>query len=229
MSDYSRYAIYLVPDEGALSRFGAEFLGWDIARGTNSTQMQMLELPRPITKITARPRKYGFHGTIKAPMRLAKGRDEAELVRVCHKLMATEEVFAVERLRLARLGSFIALVPATDTSKLEALARRVLEGLEPFRAPMTKAERARRNPDRLSDQQRHLLDRWGYPYVLEEFRFHMTLTGPLSHAEARLTEIALAPLLRPILAEPLKVASLCICGERSDGHFEVVERVPLGA
>ncbi len=228
MSDYSRYAVFLIPDDGALSRFGAQFLGWDVVRGARVAQPETLSLPRAISELTATPAKYGFHGTIKPPMRLSKARDRAGLLQACRALLAAEDPVVIRRLRLARIGSFFALVPATDARLLSALAGRVVAGLDPFRAPMTDTERARRNPDRLSDRQRSLLDRWGYPYVMEEFRFHMTLTGRLSHAEAGAVEAALAPVLTPILTEPLEVTSLCVCGERPEGQFEMIERIPLG-
>src|SRR5438445_432365 len=35
----------------------------------------------------------------------------------------------------------------------------------------------------LSARQAELLARWGYPYVHDEFRFHMTLTGPIADDE----------------------------------------------
>ena len=34
----------------------------------------------------------------------------------------------------------------------------------------------------LTDRQEALLTQWGYPYVMEEFRFHITLTGALDPA-----------------------------------------------
>ena len=52
--------------------------------------------------------------------------------------------------------------------------------LDPFRAPLTPSERARRRPEDLDPRRRALLDRWGYPHVFEAFRFHMTLTGRLA-------------------------------------------------
>jgi hypothetical protein len=66
-----------------------------------------------------------------------------------------------------------------------------------FRAPLTAEDRARRNPSKLTPRQRGYLDRWGYPYVMEDFRFHMTLTGRLD-AERREPVIA---MLRSNFAE----------------------------
>lgn len=46
-----------------------------------------------------------------------------------------------------------------------------------FRAPLSLDERDRRLAAGLSGRQIGNLDKWGYPYVLEDFRFHMSLTG----------------------------------------------------
>jgi hypothetical protein len=70
-------------------------------------------------------------------------------------------------------------VPAGASAELEGLAADCVLQFDAFRAPMTDEDRARRNPSRLTPRQRGYLDRWGYPYVFEEFRFHMTLTGRL--------------------------------------------------
>jgi 2'-5' RNA ligase len=58
----------------------------------------------------------------------------------------------------------------------------VTREFDSFRRPLTPQDRARRNPERLTPRQREHLDRWGYPYVMEDFRFHMTLTGRLDPA-----------------------------------------------
>ena len=49
----------------------------------------------------------------------------------------------------------------------------------PFARPPGAAELERRRKAGLSAAQEKMLLRWGYPYVLDEFRFHLTLTGRL--------------------------------------------------
>lgn len=228
MADYSRYAIYLVPDAGPFADYATAWLGWDIVTGSAVARPDVPDLPLSVQKITEMPSKYGFHGTIKPPMRLAEGRSLEDLIEATQTLLADQPAVSIDRLRLVSLGSFLALIPARDTRALRSLAEVVVSKLDPFRAPMTDAERARRNPGQLSSRQRELLDAWGYPYVFEEFQFHMTLTGPLSHHDTGEVEHHLSSALAPLLPTPFDVTSLSICGERPDGRFEVIERVPLG-
>jgi hypothetical protein len=71
------------------------------------------------------------------------------------------------------------VVPAQPSAELERLAADCVSEFDSFRAPLTSEDRARRNPSALTPRQCEHLDRWGYPYVMEDFRFHMTLTGRL--------------------------------------------------
>jgi uncharacterized protein DUF1045 len=59
-----------------------------------------------------------------------------------------------------------------------------------FRRPLTSHEREQRLGAGLSERQIENLDRWGYPYVFEHFRFHLTLTGPID-ADRRGSVLAL--------------------------------------
>ena len=118
-------------------------------------------------------------------------------------------------------------VPRGDTRALNAMAGSVVEALDGFRAPLTPEEMARRSPDRLSTRQRKLLQRWGYPHVMEEFRFHMTLTGPLENGEAERARNVLAPVLDPLIERPFRIQGLCLFGEGEDGRFRNLHRYPL--
>lgn len=224
-----RYAIYYAPPPGALADFAARWLGWDAAEGCARAHPVLNGLPLPIADLTATPRKYGFHGTLKPPFRLADGRTEAELRNACASLARCLAPLRLPGLRLARLGGFLALVPQGDTGPLATLAAEVVMALDGFRAPPDAAEIARRRPERLSASQRDLLARWGYPYVLGEFRFHLTLTGDLPHDTATQVAEVLTPQLAPLLAERFEVADICLFGEAEDGGFRLLHRYPLGA
>lgn len=228
MPEFTRYAVYYAPEPGPLADFMAGWLGWDPAAGTERARPAVPGLQADIPALTAEAHKYGFHGTLKPPFRLAEGRDEAALIAAVDALGRTLAPVEMPALALRRIGRFLALTPGGDTADLAALAARVVEALDPFRAPMTAADRARRHPERLTPAQVALLDRWGYPYVMDEFRFHLTLTGKLSEPEAEAVREALAPLLAPLLPVPFRIASLCIFGEAADGRFHLVHRAPLG-
>jgi putative phosphonate metabolism protein len=186
MTDFPRYAIYFAAGaDSALSRFGAELLGYDVYTGD--------EMPFPADAsrvapdwrdVTVDPRKYGFHGTLKAPMSLAPGRTEAELVAACAAFAGKARPMPSIRPVVDSISGFIAVIPTEPVGALQQLAADCVREFDDFRAPMTAEDRARRKPDKLTERQRDYLDRWGYPYVMEEFRFHMTLTGRLD-AERR--------------------------------------------
>ena len=227
MGGYDRYAIYWAPEPGGFADVTAGWLGWDAAGGVAVPQPQVSGLPRDLAALTDAPRKYGFHGTIKPTFRLMPGTDAADLHRAMHALCARLAPVTFPGLALHQIGGFVALMPEGDTAALAALAADVVASLDPFRAPPTEAEIARRRPDRLTDRQRAHLARWGYPYVMEDFQFHLTLTGDLPAAEARQVAALLAPLLAPHMPRPFRIDSLCLCGQAQDGMFRLLHRYTL--
>lgn len=229
MQDYRRYAIYYAPDPGALADFGAAWLGWDTAAGRDVAHPEVPGLPRPVHELTATPRKYGLHGTIKPPFRLAPGTTADELDSAARALCAGQAPVRLDGLGLSRLGRFVALKALGDAGALAALAAACVEGLDRFRAPAPPEELARRRAKGLTDRQDALLQTWGYPYVMEEFRFHVTLTGSLPPDEAEMVRTALAPALDGLLPAPFDITSLCLAGEDDAGRFHLVRRYPLGA
>jgi putative phosphonate metabolism protein len=226
MDGYARYAIYAAP-EGALWDWGSAWLGWDARLGLAREHPAVPGLPRPAADLTATPRKYGLHATIKPPFRLAEGTGANDLHWAMGALALRLAPARVAGLRLARLGGFLALVPEDDAGPIGRLAAQVVEALDPFRAPPDAAEIARRNPDRLTVRQRGHLARWGYPFVMEDFFFHITLTGDLPEAEAAAVQAALAPVIGPLLPRPLAVDSLCLFGEGAGGRFHLMHRYTL--
>jgi putative phosphonate metabolism protein len=222
MDRIKRFAIYYAPREGEFAEAAARWLGWDLARGRTVGQPA---LPG-IAALTAEPRKYGFHGTIKPPFRLAAGLGADDLAKAVRDLSAELAPVRLPGLDLVLLEGFLALVPPRDPG-LSALAARVVGALDPFRAALTEAEIARRRPDRLTDRQRAHLAQWGYPYVMEDFQFHLTLSGDLTEPEAETVATALTPMLAPILPRPFRVGSLCLFGQGSDKMFRLLHRYTL--
>ena len=227
MPGYSRYAVYYAPPAGdPLAAFGAAWLGWDAAAGEAKAHPPIDGLPARIAEITAAPRKYGFHGTLKPPFRFAG--DCAALFDAVEAFAADRPAFDAPSLKLARLGGFLALVPSADSDALSDLAFACVREFDRFRAPPTEAETARRRKADLTPSQKALLARWGYPYVGPEFRFHLTLSGPLDEAAAKATQAALQLRLDPLLGAAMPVAELCLFGESADdGRFRVIRRFPL--
>ena len=179
--------------------------------------------------ITESPRFYGFHGTLKAPFALATGVDRAGLTAAARRLAARRERFDLPPLKVAALGKFIALVPAAPCPALDALAAACVRELDGLRAPAAPEEAARRKAAGLSRREAELLDLWGYPFVLDAFRFHMTLTGRIdddsrrAHLVAALSDLFAPVTLRP---GPLDALSVFHQPDRST-PFRIIERVPL--
>ncbi|MEM7469965.1 MAG: DUF1045 domain-containing protein [Pseudomonadota bacterium] len=219
---YQRYGVYYTPD-GALAARGAAWLGWDVARG-RAVEHPVIE-GLDIAEITATPRKYGFHGTIKPPFFLAPGKDFAglqiELAQLCARLAPVQ----LEGLALKELAGFLALVPRGDQTALAGFAAQVVTKLDAFRAPPSEAEIARRRKTQLSAAQEQHLENWGYPYVMDEFRFHITLSGQLSDTAATMAQIA--PYFEPVLPQPFDLWSLILVGQTREGMFHEIQRYPL--
>ncbi len=224
--DHHRYAIYHTP-AGALARFGADWLGWDIATGRTTTPPDIPGLPAPWDEITRTPRRYGFHATIKPPFRLAPGQSAASLLAAFRDTCAALPPVTLDGFELAQLGRFLALVPTGDTAALDTLAAHVVRRLDAFRAPLTEAELARRRASPLTPRQDALLLRWGYPYVMDQFRCHLTLSGKLPKAQATALHATLAPVLAPLLPRPCRIDTLSLCGEDAEGRFHLVHRATL--
>ncbi|WP_441238759.1 DUF1045 domain-containing protein [Bradyrhizobium sp. 930_D9_N1_4] len=186
MTGFPRYAIYFAAGaDSALSRFGAALLGYDAYTGDEQPfPREALDVAPDWRDITTDPRKYGFHGTLKAPMTLAPDRTEIELMAACAAFAGKARTIPAIRPVVDSISGFIAVIPAEPVDALRDLAADCVRDFDTFRPALTAEDRARRKPEKLSERQRDYLDRWGYPYVMEEFRFHMTLTGRLD-AELR--------------------------------------------
>lgn len=227
MDGFTRYALFVAPPPGPLADWAARWLGWDPVAGTKRGHPVVHGLPRHISEITASPRKYGFHGTVKPPFRLAEGHDVADLHAAAEALCAALPPVRLAGLRPVRLDRFLALIPSEPSPELAVLAARAVEGLDAFRAPPEEDELARRRKSGLTSRQEVLLNQWGYPYVMEEFRFHLTLSSAMPEAEANQTLAALKPHLAPLIEGPFRIGSLCLFGEGQDGRFRNLHRYRL--
>lgn len=224
---FTRYAVYYTPPPGALAEFGAKWLGWDIWAGRAVAHPHIPGLPNPIANITAKPHRYGFHATLRPPFRLAPDTTEDDLHAALSTLCAQTEPVLLQALELRRIESFLALVPMGETQPLYDLAARLVQGLDRFRAPPDKAELARRRATGLTPRQEAQLVKWGYPYVMEEFRFHMTLTGPLGAAELDVLRPTLAPMFSRLVPAALRLSDVTLVGEDPSGRFHALHRCAL--
>ncbi len=227
MNGYERYAIYWAPDAGPLADFTACWLGWDAINGTTPPPLNAPSPAFDISQITETPRKYGFHGTIKPPFRLANGSNRGDLATAARTLCKNLPILTLPGLELRDLDGFLALTPTGDQTDLATLAAKVVADLDHFRAQPSPDEIARRRPEALTPAQRAHLNRWGYPYVMDQFRFHLTLTGHLPPDQGAVVHAALSPLITPLLPKPFRITSLCLFGQAQDGRFHLLERYAL--
>lgn len=227
-----RYAIYYVPPADAgLYRFGAALLGYDAFGASDLAHPP--QAPGAFDDwhaLTTDPRRYGFHATLKAPFLLKDGRTEAELAAAFDLFAQAPRAIPVIAPVVRSIGSFVAIVPDGAVPTLAQLADDCVTAFEPFRAPLSEHDRARRLKSPLTERQITHLDRWGYPYVFEEFRFHMTLTGSLPGDKRD----AVLTFLQAEFAK-LDLASLAVDHvgllrqERSDARFVVLRHARLRA
>lgn len=195
-----RFAIYFAPGRDSLLGQRAE--AW---------------LAQPeLEALTVSARRYGFHATLKAPMALAAGVDRAQVEMAVAEFAGRNA--AVEMELAARLiDGFLALTAEPQRQELTDFAASVVVALEPLRALLAPAERARRLRAPLSARQIVLLDRYGYPYVLEEFQFHMTLTDRLATEQREPMRKRAADWFAEALAEPVRLDRLVLFHEAEPG------------
>lgn len=225
-----RFAIYFAPAQShPLWDRAARWLGRDPATGQLFNE-PIGELSRDqLDGLTVSARRYGFHATLKAPMNLAPDAGETDLRAALAGFAAEHVPVTLGQLQLSDLHGFLALVPAQPGEALQDFAAHVVEAFEPFRAPLSLKERARRSAAGLTERQEELLDGYGYPFVFEEFQFHMTLTDRLTQADRAPVLAAAQFWFAPLLANPVVLDRLALFVEPGPGEaFERVADFPLG-
>ncbi|HEY1999614.1 DUF1045 domain-containing protein [Paraburkholderia sp.] len=225
----ARFAIYYAPSRAsAWWRAGSEWLAGDAETGVAYTPPQPEALSRPLNELTHAPRRYGWHGTLVAPFRLADGVGAGHVLAESRRWAQTQQPFALQ-LEAATLGDFVALRPASAAGDLaiRELAANALRTLHPLRAAPTAQDLARRLAAPLTERQRALLVEWGYPYVFDEFRFHMTLSSSLDAADERAALVAWWQKRIPELG-PLRVDGAALFVEPAPGApFVLWQRLPF--
>ncbi|WP_064684443.1 DUF1045 domain-containing protein [Rhizobium bangladeshense] len=226
-----RYAIcFTPPASDPLSLVAANWLGRNVFSG------DMLEPPavrglgiHEIAFHTAVPRRYGFHGVLKAPFHLSGDMSESQLLRDLMRFAGTFAPFQISRLEIARLGSFYSLTPSAPCEQIQYLASAIVQEFDRYRAPLSEADIERSDPDGLSAAQFANLHRWGNPYVMDEFRFHMPVTGSINAIDMPRIEQALRTIFMPILKEPVMVSNVALMIEEgAGGPFRVHSLHPMG-
>lgn len=226
----ARYALYAAPrDSETLWRFGSSLIGYDAERGVDCAAPDLSGFSREEWfELTREPRQYGFHATLKAPFHLVAGRSEAELVDAVASFSRKRAAPASFALTVAGLGPFFALIPRGQPTGLSTFAGDVVEAFDEFRAPLSAEDMARRKPDTLPPRERAYLERWGYPYVFDAFRFHMTLTGRIAPERRPAVETLLKDLYARLPPEAFHLGDIVLFKQASrEARFVILSRHAL--
>ena len=228
-----RHAIYYAPAHSSpWWTFGAGWLGRDESLDGTPPEFVAPMLPAPERhRITTQARRYGFHATLKAPFHLRLGVTPAELLARTRSLAQRLRPVPLSPLRVQRLGPYVVLLTPEHHTAASDLASACVIELDDLRQPLTPDELARRQPATLDARELELLHRYGYPHVLERFRFHLTLTDPVNETQAtQVTEAVSAQVARLNTQTPLSLDRLCIFEEPAPGQpFRRLHDLVLGA
>lgn len=226
-----RYAIYYAPEAGSdLEDFGTDWLGRRADSHLHGPAPELGSLPESLWReLTETARHYAFHATLKPPFALGSGVSATEVLDKAESFAASCEPIELGELELRKVGSFLALT-ASREDEVRGLAASCLREFEPFRTDESEEEIAKRRAKGLTPRQDKLLSAWGYPYVLDEFRFHLTLTDPIRDPEIRhkfmTLLMKLSAEIRPVKR---KITEICVFHQTErQSPFVLMERFPFG-
>jgi putative phosphonate metabolism protein len=221
----ARIAVYYAPmADDPLTAASAHWLGRDPV--TNAPVAQP-DIP-DIEAITADARMYGFHATLKPPMRLAAGHRWDELLAATRAMAASLKPFDLPPLAVMDLHGFLALRETVASPELQHLADVCVERLDAFREPPPADELARRRRSNLTAEEDAMLVRWGYPYVFGTWFFHMTLTRRLTPDEKALYQPRAEAHFAEAIRHRRRVTDICLYTQAGPGApFTIAERLPL--
>ncbi|WP_161603777.1 phosphonate metabolism protein/1,5-bisphosphokinase (PRPP-forming) PhnN [Noviherbaspirillum massiliense] len=232
----TRYALYFTPaPDSSWWQAGCSWLGRDPARNIECSRPAIVNVPVDIlNRLTEEARRYGFHATLKAPFHLANGFTETHVNAMADAFCAVQQPIILHDVKVRPLGEFLALRPAGPVQDICALATRCLDYFDLLRKLPDAEELDEHRRVGLSEREEALLQRWGYPYVEEKFRFHLTLTGPLaglpSDAALAVKSAAQACFATAQAAEPLVIDGLSLFKEEHPGEpYVLLRRISFGA
>jgi len=219
-----RWAVYYSPPKGSLLwEIGCRWIGRDAESGRKYEAPIGID-PTMWKTVTAIPAVYGLHATLKPPMAITDGIDSEALLLAVKELAQATPQFSTPPLALAWLDDFLILKPRCECARLSMLAASCVKELDRFRKPQT-----RQVPKTATARQKILNRRWGYPFVLDEFRFHITLTSKLTAEQRSVVKYAANEFFKPVLTnKPLPVDNICVFHQPEEGQdFYIKARFPL--
>lgn len=227
----TRYGVYYIPPStSSVGQFGSSWLGRDCTINSAGERLRLDDVSEARQlEMTEVPRRYGFHGTLKAPFYTPSGVGFEVLNEAINSFAEHHKAFEVPPLELSILDGFIALRPSQACPALNALAANCVRAFDAFRQPPAPQEMAKRLKNKLSERQKQNLATWGYPYVMSDFHFHMTLTDRLDPCELDLVVKALKQPFEELTdRQPWTFDRLTLVKQKTPkSMFEVVKSYPL--
>ena len=229
-----RHAAYYAPAEGSpLAQLGAQWLG-RCAQSRRAMRQPDFSTISPATfyACTAAAARYGWHATMKAPFALNPGLEMDAVPKAFSSLAQSKKALMLPPLTLRRIGDYLALVPNAPCSALQELAFDCVRALHTLAAPLSDQQLVQRRLTPLTASQDAMLLQWGYPFVGDEFQWHMTLTGSLrklTQSEVRGLQEAAQDWFKPVLNQPVELDAICWFVEPvAGGDFYEAQRFALG-
>lgn len=204
-----RYALYFAPPQPWRAA-GDAWLGRSPETGAAIAPAAGAD-PRQLDW-TSDPRHYGLHATLKPPFRLKAGTCAHDLDAAVRALAARSQAFDAP-MQCRELRGFLAWCLADDTqtlARMQALAADAVRSLDGWRESPSEAELERRRKTPLDPEHEAMLRRWGYPYVFDQFVFHITLSNKLQGRDLEDAERQVAAMSAPLLREPMPVKSVSL-------------------
>ena len=220
----ARYALFYAPaPDTPFHALGSSWLGRDAWSGAATAQPAIDN----IEGLTGEPRRYGFHATLKAPFKLAAQKTRSDLSTFAAEFALRHAPVALT-LRLAALEGFLALVPEAESDHLNELGACCVRDFDGFRGPLQQEEIVRRHRSGLNLRQSRLLLNWGYPHVLDQFLFHMTLSDKLKAEDMKRLKSEAETHFAAVIGIPVPLDAVSIFSESEAGApFLAEERFAL--
>mgnify|MGYP001390519063 FL=1 len=236
MTNYKRVAIYFLPKKNSsLENFGKNLLGRDInkKKKISLTRRQKYFINRGFTYFDElkdyceEPAKYGFHATLKAPFRLKRNVKTKNFYDVISHIAAQHSRFKIKGLKIVYSKKFTFITSRKPNKLLRNLENDLVKHLDTFRAELNKTEIKKRIPDSLTFKQNKYLKEWGYPFVFDQFKFHMTLMNQNNNKLSNKQKLELEKLIYKISNNVIEFNEISLLGENKNGYFEEIKRFKL--
>ena len=236
MTNYKRVAIYFLPKKNSsLENFGKNLLGRDInkKKKISLTRRQKYFINRGFTYFDElkdyceQPAKYGFHATLKAPFRLKRNVKTKNFYDVISHIAAQHSRFKIKGLKIVYSKKFTFITSRKPNKLLINLESDLVKHLDTFRAELNKTEIKKRIPDSLTFKQNKYLKEWGYPFVFDQFKFHMTLMNQNNNKLSNKQKLELEKLIYKTSNNVIEFNEISLLGENKNGHFEEIKRFKL--